>query len=145
MARLAPLKASTRLFSLPRNSARPRHTTKTNYECRPQNARSETPPVRAEDTEAAFEPEKKKTWAPKEEPWSDAHKVNDFYIYRTRTHPVVDDDWVTLHHCESEWSLESLVELLQDQGHWAIGLKAYKVPADLDMLRWKVVSNSPVT
>ncbi len=92
--------------------------------------------------DAAFEPRKKETWCNKQEPWSDTFDVSEFYVVGlTRQCPVVEDWWRTMHHCGTKWEMEELCHTLTETGKKAICLKAYKVKAEFEMMRWKVVSN----
>ena len=79
------------------------------------------------------------------EPWCDAFNPADFRLFNS-AHGDVSflrnyDVYKRIYHCSSSWEMERLHEDLTEQDHHAVMVKAFKVPADLDMLRWKVITS----
>lgn len=79
------------------------------------------------------------------EPWCDAFDTSQFRLFNS---PNGDVSFLRnygvykrIYHCSSSWEMERLHEELTEQDHHAVMVKAFKIPADLDMLRWKVITS----
>lgn len=85
------------------------------------------------------------TWYSSKDPWSDIFKPGDFHLYRSKNKDCSFlsnyNIYKTIYHCSSTWGMEQLAEKLQKEKHHAVMVKAARIPADMDMLRWKVISS----
>ena len=78
--------------------------------------------------------------------WTEKNNVADFFEYGSRKNPtylVNTKVWQTIYSCAGIWDMENLHAQIESKGFESVMLKAAFIPADLDMLRWKVVSNEP--
>ncbi len=93
-----------------------------------------------------FATEKIDQWFDTCEAWTGAFNPLDFTFHRSRERCAALADyrtWQTVYHCSGQWAMEQLATIKEKAGVLTAKIKATKVPADLDMLRWKVVTNEP--
>lgn len=76
--------------------------------------------------------------------WNSTFVVNDYQHWKDRkipVHLVNTAIWRTIYNFSSDWDLERALEWFQEHDVEAVGLKSVKIPAQMDMLRWKAVTN----
>jgi len=88
--------------------------------------------------------EKADTWFENCEAWTGHFNPLDFTFFRSRERCAALADyktWQTIYHCNGQWAMEQLGAIKEKAGVKVAKIRATKIPADLDMLRWKVVTD----
>lgn len=91
------------------------------------------------------------TWFTKFEPWTSNFPLNEYVHFARKGYKRLElaavrprDQWQTVFHTSGPWAAEQLVELLEQQGFYAIPLKLKRGGADMEVLAYKVLSTAPV-
>lgn len=74
--------------------------------------------------------------------WTDKQSKEDFKVVNKKSiqSTIGDNEWKWLYHCTGVWQAEDLMIALQNQGIGCAILRSMTIPTDLDMLRYKVIS-----
>lgn len=88
-----------------------------------------------------------KQWCSKITQWdNNVEDINTFAAYKIRSQPNTlnfeeQNEWHSLFHCNGIWACEEIMAVLHLDGYKSMALRKKGISADLDMIRYKVVSN----
>lgn len=88
-----------------------------------------------------------KQWCSKITQWDNKlEDINTFAAYKIRSQPNTlnfedQNEWHSLFHCNGIWACEEVMTELHLEGYKSMALRKKGISADLDMIRYKVVSN----
>jgi len=90
----------------------------------------------------------KEDWFIKKEAWDNDLNQSSYKIIRGKSNNATLEkvdlpEWKTLYHCDGLWKAEELLHIIQENNFKCSILINTGIPSDLDMLRYRVISNEP--